>query len=139
MKYTAIGENHLYSKVYARGKKAVSRTVVVYCLRDYHAGRLQKAHPMKLRVNRIGLTATKKLGGAVTRNRVKRVLRAALQDVEKRTPLKTGFLIVIVARDAAVYAKSPLVARDLAYALRKLGLATDTERLSGNTNGEKPF
>ena len=108
MKYTAIGENHLYSKVYARGKKAVSRTVVVYCLRDYHAGRLQKAHPMKLRVNRIGLTATKKLGGAVTRNRVKRVLRAALQDVEKRTPLKTGFLIVIVARDAAVYAKSPL-------------------------------
>lgn len=137
MKYRAIGENHLFGKVYARGKKAVARTVVVYCLKDYHAARLQKAHPLKLRVNRIGLTVTKKIGGAVTRSRVKRILRAGLQDAEKHTPLKTGFLIVIVARDAAVSAKSTQVARDLSYAMQKLGLAADNAMVGEKLPGEK--
>ena len=39
MKYRAIGENHLYQKTYARGMKAVTKTVVVYCLRDYAAAK----------------------------------------------------------------------------------------------------
>ena len=120
MKYVAIGENHLYQKVYTRGKKAVTRTVVVYCLRDYAAGRLQKAHPEKKRINRVGLTVTKKLGGAVTRNRVKRILRAGFRQLDTETPIKRGFLIVLVARDAAISAKTQQVYADLKSAFRKL-------------------
>ena len=122
MKYRAIGENHLYQKAYARGAKAVTRTVVVYCLRDYAAERLQKAHPQHKRVNRIGLTVTKKIGGAVTRSRVKRILRAGFRQLDVETPVKTGFLIVLVARDAAVDAKSQEVYADLKYAFKKLGM-----------------
>lgn len=122
MKYRAIGENHLYQKAYMRGEKAVTRTVVVYILRDYAAQRLQKAHPQKKRVNRVGLTVTKKLGGAVTRSRVKRILREAFRRLDKERPLKTGFLVVLVARDAAVNAKTQDIHTDLGYAMKKLGM-----------------
>ena len=122
MKYRAIGENHLYQKAYARGEKAVTKTVVVYILRDYAAGKLQKAHPQKKRVNRVGLTVTKKIGGAVTRSRVKRILRAAFRQLDTEKPLKTGFLVVLVARDAAVDAKTQDIYADLKYAMKKLGM-----------------
>lgn len=122
MKYRAIGENHLYQKTYARGMKAVSKHVVVYCLRDYASARLQKAHPQNKRVNRVGLTVTKKIGGAVTRSRVKRILREGFRCIDTETPLKTGFLVVLVARDAAVGAKSQDIYSDLKYAFKKLGM-----------------
>ena len=88
MKFKAICENHLYAKAYAKGQKQVMTTVVVYVLRDYKAGLLQKQHPQKKRINRIGLTVTKKLGSAVQRNRVKRILREGYRALEKKTPVK---------------------------------------------------
>ena len=75
MKHIAIGENHLYSKAYNKGAKYVGKGVVIYVLKDLKANLLKKAHPDKVKVNRIGLTVTKKIGGAVIRSRVKRILR----------------------------------------------------------------
>ena len=120
MKLKAICENHLYSKAYSKGKRAVSPLLAVYVLPDYAAKRLQKQHPQKLRMNRIGLTVSKKLGGAVVRNRVKRVLREAIRMVEKERPVKTGFLIVIAAREPAVSKKSTELAAELFRAYEKL-------------------
>lgn len=122
MKFYAIGENHLYQKAYTKGAKAIARTVCVYCLRDYAAQRLQKANPEKKKLNRIGLTVSKKLGGAVVRNRVKRILREGYRQVDRETPVKRGFLIVIVAKDAAKEANSRQIAADLAFSMRKLGM-----------------
>jgi ribonuclease P protein component, eubacterial len=122
LKRISITENHLYSKVYAKGKKFVTPTVVVYVLIDYRAARFRKANPEKKFLNRIGLTVTKKNGGAIVRNRCKRVLRAALQSVELQYGLRTGFLIVLVARDATAVSKSPAVAEDLVRAFSKLGM-----------------
>ena len=56
MKFNAICENHLYSKAYSKGKRAVTSALAVYTLPDYQAARLAKAHPQKIKVNRIGLT-----------------------------------------------------------------------------------
>lgn len=64
MKFTAVKENHLYSKAYSKGKKFVTPTVIVYVMRDFSAGRIANARPDKKRVNRIGITVSKKLGGA---------------------------------------------------------------------------
>ena len=122
MKYTAIGENHLYSKAYAKGRKCVTGTVVVYILPDLHAARLKKANPQKQKINRIGLTVTRKIGGAVTRNRVKRIIREGFRAVDREKGVKCGFLVVIVARSAAVDAKSQDVKKDLTTALEKLGM-----------------
>ena len=122
MKFRAIKENHLYSKAYSKGKRAVTSALAVYILPDYAAKRLAKAHPQKRVMNRIGLTTSTKLGGAVTRSRCRRIMREGLRALEKEKQLKVGFLIVIAARSAAVNLKSTEIKRQLDSAFTKLGM-----------------
>ena len=122
MKFKAICENHLYSKAYTKGKRAITSALAVYVLPDYAAKRLAKAHPEKKVVNRIGLTTSTKLGGAVIRSRCRRIMREGLRAVEKKRKLKTGFLIVIAARTAATSQKSSDIERELDIAFTKLGM-----------------
>lgn len=124
MKLTAVKENHLYSKAYAKGKKYVGRTVVVYVLRDTHAGLLKKRNPLKIAVNRVGLTVTKKIGGAVVRNRCKRIIREAYRLTDREAGIRRGFIIIIVARDSAVTAKMQLVKADIAAAMKRLEMTS---------------
>ena len=125
MKYKAICENHLFSKAYSKGKRAVTSALAVYVLPDYAAKRLAKAHPQKLVSNRYGLTVSTKLGGAVVRSRVRRILREGLRALEKERPLKVGFLVVIAARTAAVDLKTDDIRRQLGIAFDKLGMYKD--------------
>ena len=122
MKYRAICENHLYSKAYKKGKKAVLPTLAVYVLPDYRKHTLMKANPEKKYINRIGLTVGKKIGGAVERNRAKRLIRHAYKHIDTETPVKTGHLIVLVAREAIGGKKTPDVERELKKLLKKLEL-----------------
>ena len=125
MKYPAIKEHHLYNKAYRAGKHFFGRYVCVYVLRDLHAKRLRKEHPQKIYVNRLGLSVTKKVGGAVKRSRAKRIIRAGYSCVQK--DLKTGFLIVISARPEILGQKSTAIARELKYAFSKLDMFEEKE------------
>lgn len=127
MKFRAICENHLYSKAYSKGKRAVTSALAVYVLPDYAAKRLAKAHPEKKVVNRIGLTTSTKLGGAVVRSRCRRIMREGLRALEKEKPLKVGFLIVIAARSASVNLKSTEIKRQLDSAFTKLGMYAESK------------
>ena len=127
MKFRAICENHLYSKAYSKGKRAVTSALAVYVLPDYAARRLAKAHPEKKTVNRIGLTTSTKLGGAVVRSRCRRIMREGLRTLEKEKKLKTGFLIVIAARSASVNLKSGEIKNQLDFAFKKLGMYADSD------------
>ncbi len=120
MKSIAIKEHHLYNKAFQKGKRFVGAYTAVYVLRDLSAGRLKKENPQKQYVNRLGLSVSKKLGGAVGRNRAKRVIRAAYEPL--RAQLRTGNLIVIAARPAIVGRKSTEVYKELQAAFSKLGL-----------------
>ncbi len=122
MKYRAICENHLYSKAYKKGARAVTSTVAVYVLPDYKKHALMKANPEKKYINRVGLTVGKRIGGAASRNRAKRIIRHAYKSIDTATPVKTGHLVVIVAREGIVGKKTQDIERDLRYALRKTGL-----------------
>ena len=120
MKNIAIRENHLYNKTYKRGKSYVGKNLAVYVLKDYAAKRLANANPEKKEINRLGLSVSKKLGGAVVRNRVKRIIRAAYD--QHKSKLKTGFLIVIGARSASVDKKSTDLYKELEVAFRSLSM-----------------
>ena len=122
MKFRAICENHLYSKAYSKGKRAVTQALAIYVLPDYAARRLAKAHPQKQTVNRIGLTTSTKLGSAVVRSRCRRIMREGLRALEKEKNLKKGFLIVIAARSAAVRLKSNDIKAQLDIAFNQLGM-----------------
>lgn len=122
MKFVSIRENHLYSKAYQKGKRAVTSALALYVLPDYSAKKLAKAHPLGKTVNRIGLTVSTKIGGATVRSRIRRILREGLRMVEKERKLKVGFLIVIAARTAARDLKSFDIKESLDIAFEKLGM-----------------
>ncbi len=121
MKSYAIKEHHLYNKAFTKGQRAVGRLTAVYVLRDYAAKRLMLANPQKEYFNRVGLSVGKKIGGAVQRNRAKRLLREAYRAV-KAEGLKTGYLVVLAAREEIRGKKTQDVERELRRAFLKLGM-----------------
>lgn len=123
MKNIAIKEHHLYNKAYKKGKSYAGRLVAVYVLRDYTAERRKKENPQKKYVNRVGLSVSKKLGGAVARNRAKRLIRAGFDTVKPN--LAGGNLIVIAARGAILRKKSYDVAAELKAAFIEIGLYSE--------------
>ena len=138
MKEIAITENHLYQKTFQRGKRWSGRYVTVCVLKDLAARRLMKAHPDKRYVNRIGLSVPKREGGAVERNRVKRIIREGLRAIVREGNLKCGYLVVISARRGIEAKKSRDVEADLRYVLRKLEMFRD--QTSGQAQGKaKPL
>jgi ribonuclease P protein component len=74
---------------------------------------------------RVGFTASRKVGGAVARNRARRRLRAAAREVLSKTA-KPGYDFVLIARAGTLgRGYSDLVA-DLNVALSKLGATRQT-------------
>ncbi len=127
MKYTTLKEHHLYNKTFQKGTRYSGKYVSVFVLRDYSAKRLAKENPEKKPYNRFGVSVTKRVGGAVQRSRVKRILRAGYRAVEPE--LKTGFLVVVSPRDEILQAKSTDVERELRKGFLRMEMFQTTEGL----------
>ena len=127
MKLFPITENHLYQKAYKKGERAPSRSVCVYVLRDRAAEKIRKANPMGEYLNRVGISASKKIGCAVQRNRAKRVVREAYRQIGKEYVIKKGYLIVIALRTPATVLKMQDVKRDLQYTLKRCDMLLSKE------------
>lgn len=117
----------MFVKAYTGGRRAPSKTCTVYVLKDRQARRIMKSRPDKQYINRIGITASKKIGGAVQRNRAKRVIREALRLIMQEYQIKTGHLIVIAAREKATVCKMQDVKRDVQSALMRLSMIVPDE------------
>ncbi len=111
MKIVSVCENRTFLRAYRKGKKFAGRYIVVYAVRN-------EGSPLC----RLGLTVTKGRGCAVVRSRVRRILRASWRYVVSKYPAKSGFDVIIVARDSAVSAKSTDIAPELCRGLSYLGV-----------------
>jgi len=104
-----LTENHEYKRVYARGKSAVRPALVLYCLRN-----------KKVKQARVGITASKKIGNAVKRNRARRLLRESIRALYPQ--LKPGYDFVLVSRGRTPFANYQIVSSQLKSALEELGV-----------------
>jgi ribonuclease P protein component len=77
-----------FERVYRQGRSTANRYLVLYCFPSPTAER-----------PRLGLSVSRKVGGAVARNKVKRLLREAFAGFEAE--LSAGQDIVVVARPQA--------------------------------------
>lgn len=81
---------------------------------------------------RVGVTASKRVGGAVVRNRVRRRLRAAVD--ARYEGIAAGWDIVIVARPAAATASFAALEVALAGLLRRAGVLDSEAACAGSAS-----
>jgi len=104
----SINKNGDFTRLYKKGKQAVNSGLVIYVL------------PTKKNKLRLGITASKKIGNAVKRNRAKRVIRAAFNEVKK--DVNGSYDIVLVARAKTTFLKSTDVYKVMQKEFSRLGL-----------------
>lgn len=81
-----LKQSFMFSKVYKHGKYKAGDIITVYVLKNYR----------KTEKTKLGISVSAKNGGAVSRNRVKRIVREAYYKFAGR--LYDGNIIVVLAR-----------------------------------------
>lgn len=104
----SIKENRDFRRLYHRGKSAATKLLVLYAAKN------------RLGYRRLGITVSTKLGGAVVRNRAKRLLREAYRLHEHELPENWDF--ILVARSRLLAVKCREAERALLEAAGKVGL-----------------
>ena len=107
----SLTENRNFMRLYRTGKNAAGAFVAVYSKRNNQG------------INRLGITVSVKLGGAVVRNRIRRRIREAYRVHE--TEFRKGFDIVIVARHRAKAESFCVFEQAICNAFRTLGIMKD--------------
>ncbi|MDR2502193.1 MAG: ribonuclease P protein component [Oscillospiraceae bacterium] len=108
MKFSvSLKKNSDFRRLYAKGKSVATPRFVLYARKN---GR---------EINRLGITASTKLGNAVVRNRLRRRLREVYRLCE--ADLIPGFDLIIVARGAALAAPFVRLCGDMRSLAGRLG------------------
>lgn len=107
--------NKDFRRLYGRGKSQVHPLLVTYIANS------------RRNVIRYGITTGKKVGGAVERNRARRVIEAAMRECLKEIESASAD-IVFVARSRTVTAKSHEVAAVMKKHLKLGGLIPPTSK-----------
>lgn len=114
MKHTvALNRNGMFQRLYSKGTSSSDRNIVIYLL------------PNRQKINRLGITVSKKTGKAVLRNRIKRLIKESYRLNEKS--IKAGYDIVIVARRNIINVSYWDISTSLVKLMDKLGMLVKTD------------
>jgi ribonuclease P protein component len=108
VKVISIKENHIFRRLYAKGKSAVSPCLALYCRRN------GRDH------SRLGITVSAKLGKAVRRNKIRRRIREIYRIHQEE--FLPGWDIVVVARVKAAHSSYAALERSFLTTADKLAL-----------------
>ena len=114
-----------FDAVYRRGRSAANRHLVLYAFARPDAPPDEPP--------RLGLSVSRKVGGAVERNRVKRVLRDQFAQLAPRLPRSTDFVVIArpgLAEHLAQHGSAAVGARLCELAERLGGPAADDGEVS---------
>ena len=103
-----IKKNKEFLKLYKKGKFFVAKHLVLYVLDN------------KSKVNRLGITASKKFGSSVQRNRIRRLIKESYRYYEGQ--LREGFDLVFVARSSEVMPSLSDIKREMKFLFKKLNI-----------------
>lgn len=106
--FKKLKQNSDFRRAYGRGEAFVCPAFVAYVLKN-RQGKL-----------RLGITVSKKIGGAVERNRAKRLLTAGFAEIAAQIP--TGYDVVLVARTRLLKTKSTEIAATMLQNFEKAGI-----------------
>ena len=109
--FKKLKENRDFRRIYGRGESFVHPAFVTYALRSRRDD------------IRIGITAGKKFGTAVARNRAKRLLTAAF--AECAPMVKDGYDFVFVARVRILNCKSHEISAAMMQIFKEAGITRD--------------
>ncbi len=107
-KVTTLTQNTQFQRVYHKGKSCISPVLVTYALRN--------------RENdvRYGITTSTKIGGAVKRNRCRRIIKSAFTSLSEK--VNGSWDLVFVARFKTNFSSSPEIAKVMEKQLTELGV-----------------
>ena len=108
-----IKQNYEFRRAYSRGKSYVTPFFVIYLFKH------------RKNTVRLGITTSKKIGKAVSRNRARRVITAAFGQVLPF--LQPGYDVVIVARSRILAVKSTFAAAVMKKQLQAAGVWKEHE------------
>lgn len=103
-----IKKNKEFLKLYKKGKFFVAKYLVLYVLDN------------KSKVNRLGITASKKFGCSVKRNRIRRLIKECYRHYEDQ--LNEGFDLVFVARNSEDMPGFSDIKREMKFLLKRLNV-----------------
>ncbi len=107
-KFVPLNQNKDFRRLYAKGKSYISSSVITYVGKN------------RVKQLRVGITASKKIGNAVQRNRARRLIREATRLLAD--DMQHGYDLVFVARTKTPFVKCQEVQRLMKKQLKEAGV-----------------
>lgn len=113
MKFSVpLKSNHEFSRVYKHGRYISGRHVVLHFMKHTKG------------VNRIGLTTSRNIGGSVSRNRMRRLLRESYRLNEHN--IKKGYDIILLGRGGSTDLTYAQVSKEILFLMKKADIMNDS-------------